>query len=66
MIVEDLLDTLLTANMLPALVLVLASLLPVAVPVFLPNAGDFVKAGYKQVYSFPQTVHLKRQLSAGR
>ena len=40
-----------TANMFPALVLVLASLLPVAVPVFLPNAGDFVKAGYKQVYS---------------
>ena len=38
-------------NMFPALVLVLvlASLLPVAVPVFLPNAGDFVKAGYKQV-----------------
>ena len=48
MIVEDLLDTLLTAKMLPALVLV--SLPPVAVPVFLPNAGDFVKAGYKQVY----------------
>ena len=49
----DLYDCLLTANMFPALVLVLvlASLLPVAVPVFLPNAGDFVKAGYKQVYS---------------
>ena len=45
-----------TADMFPALalVLVLASLLPMAVPVFLPNAGDFVKAGYKQVYSFPQ------------
>ena len=59
-----------TANMLPALVLVLvlASLLPVAVPVFLPNAGDFVKAGYKQVYSvysFPHALHLKPQLSAG-
>ena len=42
-----------TANMFPALVLVLvlASLLPVAVPVFLPNAGDFVKVAYKQVYS---------------
>ena len=38
-----------SVNMLPSLVLVLASLLPVAVPVFLPNAGDFVKAGYKQV-----------------
>ena len=37
-----------TVNMLPALVLVF--LLPVAVPFFLPNAGDFVKAAYKQVY----------------
>ena len=55
-----------TANMLPALVLVLvlALLLPVAVPVFLPNAGDFVKVAYKQVYSFPHTLHLKHQLSA--
>ena len=52
--------------MFPALVLVLvlASLLPVAVPVFLPNAGDFVKVAYKQVYSFPHTLHLKHQLSA--
>ena len=53
-----------TDNMLPALVLVLASLLPVAVPVFLPNAGDFVKVAYKQV-AFVTCSLKSTKLSAG-